>query len=57
MIYVKEQVYKIWFLCVADEPFPNAYALGSKTVCVTKGLLKTANEEELAGILAHDLAI
>ncbi len=42
-------------LCVADEPFPNAYALGSKTVCVTKGLLKTANEEELAGILAHEL--
>ncbi|HDR5277533.1 TPA: M48 family metalloprotease [Bacillus thuringiensis] len=42
-------------LCVADEPFPNAYALGSKTICVTKGLLKTANEEELAGVLAHEI--
>ncbi|WP_242066446.1 M48 family metalloprotease [Bacillus thuringiensis] len=25
------------------------------TVCLTKGGLKTANEEELAGILAHEL--
>ena len=33
----------------------NAYAIGSKTVSVTAGLLAAANAEELKGVLAHEL--
>lgn len=44
-------------LCVADEPFPNAYAFGSKTVCVTKGLLKQRMRKSLQGFLLMNLVI
>ncbi|QHV47747.1 M48 family metalloprotease (plasmid) [Bacillus cereus] len=44
-------------LCVADEPFPNAYALGSKTVCVTKGLLKQRMRKSWQGFLLMNLVI
>jgi len=42
-------------LYVADQPFPNAFALGRRTIAVTSGLLKSATDEELKGILAHEL--
>ena len=34
---------------------PNAFALGSKHIAVTKGGLAAFNDEELAGILAHEM--
>lgn len=42
-------------LFVSDQPFPNAFALGTQTVCVTRGLLRNASAEEIAGVLAHEV--
>jgi heat shock protein HtpX len=41
-------------LFVSDEKLPNAFALGSNTVCVTKGLLNLASPGAIAGVLAHE---
>jgi heat shock protein HtpX len=45
---------------VMDNPQPNAFATGRNpehaAVAVTTGLLNTVNQEELAGVLAHELA-
>ena len=47
-------------VAVADSKTPNAFATGhsqdSATVCVTTGLLGTLDDEELEGVLAHELA-
>jgi heat shock protein HtpX len=47
-------------VAVADTRVPNAFATGrspkKSTVCVTQGLLRTLDEEELEGVLAHELA-
>ena len=47
-------------IAVADTRVPNAFAAGrsqqSSTVCVTTGLLRTLDDEELEGVLAHELA-
>ena len=47
-------------VAVADSRVPNAFAAGrsrkNATVCVTKGLLRTLDEDELEGVLAHELA-
>jgi heat shock protein HtpX len=47
-------------VAVADSRVPNAFATGrsksSATVCVTTGLLRTLDDEELEGVLAHELA-
>ena len=47
-------------VAVADSRVPNAFATGrskkSSAVCVTTGLLRTLDEEELEGVLAHELA-
>ena len=47
-------------VAVADSRTPNAFATGrsqnSAAVCVTHGLLRTLNEEELEGVIAHELA-
>ncbi|MXR42922.1 zinc metalloprotease HtpX [Halobaculum sp. WSA2] len=47
-------------VAVADTRVPNAFAAGrsqkNSTVCVTTGLLRTLDDEELEGVLAHELA-
>jgi heat shock protein HtpX len=40
---------------VVDSPYPNAYAIGRNTIAVTRGLIRMASEEELTGVLAHEL--
>ena len=47
-------------IAVADTTTPNAFATGrskdSATVAVTTGLLKTLEQDELEGVMAHELA-
>jgi heat shock protein HtpX len=47
-------------VAVADSGVPNAFATGrsqaSSAVCVTTGLLRRLDDEELEGVLAHELA-
>jgi heat shock protein HtpX len=44
---------------ITENPQPNAFATGRDpqhaAVCVTSGLLEQVNQEELAGVLAHEL--
>jgi heat shock protein HtpX len=45
---------------IADEPAPNAFATGRNpqhaSVAVTQGLLELMNDEELEGVIAHELS-
>jgi heat shock protein HtpX len=47
-------------VAVADSQVPNAFATGrsrsSSTVCVTTGIMRTLSDEELEGVIAHELA-
>ncbi|RLM90934.1 zinc metalloprotease HtpX [Halobellus sp. Atlit-38R] len=47
-------------VAVADSRVPNAFAAGrsqkKSTVCVTTGLLRTLDRDELEGVIAHELA-
>jgi heat shock protein HtpX len=47
-------------VAVADSRVPNAFATGrsqdSSAVCVTTGLMRRLDEDELEGVLAHELA-
>lgn len=44
---------------IMDDPAPNAFATGrnpkSSAVCVTSGLLDIMNDQELQGVLAHEM--
>jgi heat shock protein HtpX len=42
-------------LYVSDDKFPNAFAMGRKTICVTRSLLNGSTEDELMGVLAHEI--
>jgi heat shock protein HtpX len=46
-------------VCIVDNPQPNAFATGRDpehaAVCVTTGLLERVSDEELSGVLAHEL--
>ncbi len=46
-------------VCITENPQPNAFATGRNpehaAVCVTTGLLSSVGDEELAGVLAHEL--
>ena len=41
-------------LYITDDMFPNAFAMGRKTIAVTKGAIETFNQEELKGVIAHE---
>lgn len=47
-------------IAYADTPLPNAFATGRNqkraVVCVTRGLLDKLDEQELEGVLAHELS-
>ncbi|NHN46110.1 zinc metalloprotease HtpX [Halostella sp. JP-L12] len=47
-------------VAVADDKVPNAFATGRSqrkaAVCVTSGLMRTLNQDELEGVIAHELA-
>ncbi|SDG69135.1 Peptidase family M48 [Thermoanaerobacter thermohydrosulfuricus] len=40
---------------ISDQPFPNAFAIGTRTIALTRGLLEVATPEELSGVLAHEM--
>jgi heat shock protein HtpX len=42
-------------LYVANNKFPNAFALGVHTVIVTSGLLGSVSDEEVEGLLGHEI--
>ncbi|MDG5777931.1 zinc metalloprotease HtpX [Haloarculaceae archaeon H-GB2-1] len=47
-------------VAVSDSSVPNAFATGrskkNATVCVTKGIMRSLDQDELEGVLAHELA-
>ncbi len=47
-------------VAVADSPLPNAFATGRNTeravICVTTGLMRRLDQQELEGVLAHELS-
>ena len=42
-------------LRVCEDKFPNAFALGNSTVTVSRGLLIGGSDDEIRGVLAHEL--
>ena len=41
-------------LMVVDEPLPNAFAVGKGTLILSRALYETANDDELAAVIAHE---
>ena len=41
-------------LMVVDEPLPNAFAVGKGTLIVSRALYETAEDDELAAVIAHE---
>jgi heat shock protein HtpX len=42
-------------ICIVDAMYINAFALGRKTVAVTRGAVDSLSEEELSGFISHEL--
>jgi len=42
-------------ICVIDQMSVNACAIGSRTIAVTKGAMKAFSNEQLKGVIAHEL--
>lgn len=42
-------------LYLIDDPMPQAFALGTGTIMVTRGALELSEPEELSGLLAHEV--
>jgi Zn-dependent protease with chaperone function len=40
---------------IVDDPMPNAAAMGKNTLILSRGLYETSNQNELAGVIAHEL--
>jgi Zn-dependent protease with chaperone function len=40
---------------MANSKYPNAYAIGARSIVVTTGLLGSVSDEELEGLLAHEV--
>lgn len=40
---------------VTDDPTPDAFAIGKNTLVLSRALYETANEDELAAVIAHEL--
>ncbi|MDR2531661.1 MAG: M48 family metalloprotease [Oscillospiraceae bacterium] len=43
-------------LCIIDKIQVNACAMGRRTVAITKGAMKAFDEEQLKGVIAHEVA-
>ncbi len=53
----RPQVYRGYHFAVLDTMEPNAFACPGGTILITRGLLQNcANEDELAAVLAHEVA-
>jgi heat shock protein HtpX len=42
-------------LYVSDDKFPNAFAIGRRTVCLTRSLLTVSDDDTILGVIAHEL--
>jgi heat shock protein HtpX len=43
-------------LCIIDKLQVNACAIGRRTIAITKGAMRTFDEEQLKGVIAHEIA-
>lgn len=43
-------------LMVTDSPLPDAFAIGKSTLVLSRTLYETANDDELAAVIAHEFA-
>ena len=48
--------WKIIELCIIDKLDVNACAIGRRTVAITRGAIKAFDEEQLKGVIAHEVA-
>ena len=42
-------------ICIMDAMYINAFAMGRKTVAVTRGAVDSLSEDELKGLIAHEM--